>query len=181
MTNGTIQYAQASNASPISGLDALPSAAPLLSTTGSVNLTLPLQAHLGDKSASGTLTISSANLATTAPAVEFTGFSGWQNFTYVTNDDVLQMFGELGTQLGQLATQTWTANLPLLGNLSLAQVTDLSQNFQEAVTDQISTWYAELKTTHSSFTARTWRINWHRCWTSLRRRSTCNSTRRRTS
>ena len=152
VNNGTIELnAQVSNTNAVGGLGTLPSGAPNLSTTGSLNLTLPLLAQLGSQNASGTLSISSTNLATMAPAVQFTGFSGWQNFTSVSNDDVLQMLSQLGGQLGQLATQTWTANLPLLGNLSLAQVANLNQVFQDAVSNQISSWNVKLQQIDSNF------------------------------
>ena len=74
---------------------------------------LPLQAQLGSQSASGTLTISAANLATgAAPVVQFQGFSGWQNFTTVGPDEVMGMLNQLASQLGQIGQQLWATDCP---------------------------------------------------------------------
>src|SRR5262249_12939098 len=61
------------------------------------------------------------------------------------------MLSQLSGQMGQLADQTWTANLPLLNNLNLAQTADLAQAFQNAVTDRISLWSTTLHRQVSQF------------------------------
>ena len=113
---------------------------------------LPLQAQLGSQTASGTLTISAANLATgAAPVVQFQNFSGWQNFSTVGPEAVIQMFDQLASQLGQIGQQLWTADVPFLSSLSLAQAANLEQAFQAEVTNQISSWSDTLQPTVTDF------------------------------
>ena len=163
VVNGTVQMdAQLTNGAAISSLSLgslLSGTTPAMSTSGSVKLALPLQATLGSQNASGTLTISSNDLASTAPTVSWTGFAGWQDFTTVipdnngSNSAVLGMLNQLGGQLGQLAQQTWNADyLPFLGNLSLAQAANLTQTFQAAVTNQIASWSGTLERSVTQFT-----------------------------
>jgi Ca2+-binding RTX toxin-like protein len=155
VANGSVQLnAQVSNSAAFNGVGVSPSqnGAMPLATTGSLNVVLPLQAQLGSQSASGTLTISQANLASGSPAVAFQGFGAWQNFSTVGPDAVMGMLNQLSGQLGQLGRQLWTSNLPFLNNLSLAQAVDLGQAFQAEVTSQIASWSATLQRTVTSFT-----------------------------
>jgi hypothetical protein len=151
--NGSIQMsATAANAASlrnlsISGLQGL-----TLSPSGSLSVSLPLQAQLGSQSASGTLNITAANLATGAPVVQFQGFSGWQNFSTVGSDAVLEMLDQLTSQLGQIGTQLWTTELPFLPSLSLAQAANLEQAFQTELTNQIGAWSDTLQKTVADFT-----------------------------
>jgi Ca2+-binding RTX toxin-like protein len=154
-TNGSVQLsAQATNAAAVNNVSTggLQNGALALTTTGSLNVALPLQAQLGGQTASGTLTISQANLASGSPAVQFQGFNGWQNFTTVGPDAVMAMLNQLGSQLGQLGTQLWTTNLPFLNNVTLVQAVNLGQAFQAEVTSQISSWSATLHRTVTNFT-----------------------------
>jgi Ca2+-binding RTX toxin-like protein len=153
-SNGSIQMnAQVANTAAITGLTlgSLLASPPALATSGSLNLTLPLQAQLGTQSASGTLTISAPNLANGAPVVQFQGFSGWQNFSTVGPDAVMGMLNQLGSQLGQIGSKLWSTNLPFLNSLSLAQAANLEQAFQTEVTSQLASWNATAQRTVANF------------------------------
>jgi Ca2+-binding RTX toxin-like protein len=153
VANGSIQMsAQASNAAAINlTLSTLPSLS--LTTSGSLNVSLPVQARLGGQSVGGTVSVSQANLADgTAPAAGVQGLGNWQNFSTVSSDAVLGLLNQLSTDLGQLGKQLWTTQLPFLGNLSLAQAAALEQAFQAQVINQISAWSDTLHRTVANFT-----------------------------
>ncbi len=123
-----------------------------MSLSGSLNVVLPLQATLGSQLTSGTLTISDADLSGgAAPSVQFQGFAGWQNFTTVGPDAVLNLLDQLAGQLGQVGTQVWATELPFLSSLSLAQAANLEQAFQTEVTSQIGAWSDTLQRTVANF------------------------------
>ncbi len=149
-----------------------------MSLSGSLNVVLPLQAQLGNQSASGTLTISAPNLAiSSTPVVTFQGFSGWQNFTTVSPTVVMGMLNQLASQLGPIAQELWTADLPFLPSLSLAQAANLEQAFRTEVTDQIGSLQQDV----TDFTTAQGLANLlAQGWTSAHRRSMCSSTRRPT-
>jgi Ca2+-binding RTX toxin-like protein len=153
-SNGSIQMsAGAANAASLSNLSLSGLQNLALSPSGSVNIVLPLQAQLGSQSASGTLTIGAANLATgAAPVVQFQGFTGWQNFTTIGSDAVLTMLNQLGSQLGEIGNELWTNDLPFLSSLSVAQAANLEQAFQTEVTNEISSWSDTLQRTVADFT-----------------------------
>ncbi len=156
ISGGTVQLsAHASNAAALTSLtyNDLPNLT--FSPSSSLNVTLPVSATLGAQSTSGTVTISSNNLATTAPVVAFQGLSGWQDFGNIGADEVLGMLNQLGGELGQAATQAWTAELPelpFLPSLSLSQAANLGQIFQSEVTGQLETWSAAQKQEVPNFT-----------------------------
>jgi Ca2+-binding RTX toxin-like protein len=152
-SNGTIQLsAQAANAASLSNLTISGLQNLTLNTAGSLNVVLPVQAQLGTQSASGTLTISDANLASgAAPTVGWTGFAGWQNFTTVGPDAVMGLLNQLGSQLGQLGAQLWSTNLPFVNSLSLAQAANLTQAFQTEVTSRLASWNATAQRTVPHF------------------------------
>jgi Ca2+-binding RTX toxin-like protein len=153
-TNGTIQMnAQIANASGVTnlGISGLQQLTPGM--TGSVRVVLPVQARLGSQDASGTLKISAASLAGGAvPAVSYQGFAGWQNFSTVGPDAVLNMLDQLAGQLGQVGAQLWSTNLPFLNSLSLAQAADLEQAFRQQLTDQLASWSDAAQRTVVNFT-----------------------------
>ncbi len=150
--NGTAQMsATLANAAALSNLSISGLQSLTLAPSGSVSVVLPLTAQLGSQSASGTLSISSANLATTAPAVQFQGFSGWQNFSTVGPQSVMSMLDQLASQLGQIGQQLWSTELPFLPSLSLAQAANLEQAFQTEITNQISYWSDALQQTVTDF------------------------------
>jgi Ca2+-binding RTX toxin-like protein len=153
-TAGSIQMnAQIANVNGLSNLTIAGLQMLNVSPSGSLSVVLPLQASLGTQTASGKLTINSSDLSTgAAPAVQFQGFSGWQNFTTVGPDAVLGMLNQLSSQLGQIAGQVWTTELPFLSSLSLAQAASLEQAFQTEVTDQIGYWSDTLQRTVAQFT-----------------------------
>ncbi len=152
-TSGSIQMnASAANSSNIANLQIIGLQTLSLAPSGSVNISLPLQAQLGTQTASGTLTISAPNLAVSSAAtVNFQNFSGWQNFSTVGPDAVLSMLNQFSSQLGQIGSQLWSTDLPFLGSLSLAQAANLEQTFQTEVTSQISSWSNMLQRTVADF------------------------------
>jgi Ca2+-binding RTX toxin-like protein len=157
IAGGTVQMnAQESNASALSSVTAanLPSLA--LSPSSSLKVALPVTATLGTQTASGTVTVSSSNLATTAPTVTFSqGLSGWQDLGNVGADEVLGLLNQLGAELGQAATQAWAAKmqeLPFLPSLSLSQAANIGQMFQAEVTSQLETWSATQQQEMPDFT-----------------------------
>ena len=153
-SNGTIQMsATAANAAAENNLTTSSLQNLTLSQSGSLHVVLPLQASLGSQSASGTLTISAANLATNStPVISFQGFSGWQNFSTVGPDEVMGMLNQLASQLGGIGDQLWANELPFLPSLSLSQAANLEQAFQTEVTNQISSWSDTLQRTVADFT-----------------------------
>ncbi len=123
-----------------------------MTPSGSVNVNLPLTATIGSYQTSAVFTLTDADLSKAAQAVaNLQGGSAWTNFTNVNANDVSNLLGQLSGQLGQIATQVWTAQLPFVGNLSASQVAGLATAFQAQLTSQISTLNSQLNQAIANF------------------------------
>jgi hypothetical protein len=106
----------------------------------SVNVKLPLSVQVGGLSTQGTLTVASTDLSQGDPTLQIQGLDGWKNFTTFSASSVLGLLTQLGSQLGQLGAEAWSAALPLADGRTLGQTADVGKAFQAHVLNQLGSW-----------------------------------------